>query len=953
MSKKISVILASLLICSSLMAQGLIGGVKGTVVSRAGRAPVSGAALVITKGGEKIAEAVSDGEGKFLIEGLENGMYDMTVSADDFADAHVNVTVDQGYIKDLVFVSLVPQQQINDLDDSSFMEFDMDDSGYTDTPTILFGSNDVYNDVVGYGWSNIRFKNRGYNSETQDVYLSGIKLNDAITGYSPYSLWTGLNEAMRSKESTMGVESYSLGLGGYNGVTNILANPTNIRKGWRFSVLSNSALYRLRLMGTYASGEMDNGWSYAVNVSARLGGNDWVEGVYYRSFAYYAGAEKNIGDIHRLTFMTFATPGQRGAQNASTQEVYDLMGDNMYNSNWGYQNGKVRNARVRKTFEPVTVIKYTFTPSTELEVNATALWRTGKNGYTALDWYDAQDPRPDYYRNLPSYYFLEDEDYNRSNPDKAEWATEAWKEHSKDYANYQHINWDRLYNVNYNSPDGRSKYIVEERRVDQNDINFAATVNWRQSDHFSLDGGLSYRFNSSENFKVVDDLLGGDYYLNVDQFAERDFGAEEIKIQNDLEYYLAHGEAQVLHKGDKYGYDYMAEIRNAEGWASGVYTAGRFSAKAGGSIGYNTFWREGLYQKGLFPNDSKGKSEVSSFLTYRAKLGLVYDFQGGHRISANAGYFNDAPTFNQAFVSPRTRNTIVPNLTTVKTASADVNYQYSNGGWDWRITGFYTTIMDQTDVMSFYDDSQHSFTNFAMSGIDQRHMGIEAGIRIPTPVSGFNITGVVSYGEYVYTSNPFMTQTMDNSAEIIVNNQEIPYWKSHPIYRRLSNGDYDQDGNGYIIDGEQKHYVPSTPQLAADFGLNYKTNSYWFLELHGQYFDKSYLDMNPLYRTNLACGGSDGVVTPAEVEYMASQEKFPAVFLINGSIGKSWYIDRKYQFGFSLELNNVLNNKSVKTGGYEQTRLINSVGKDRYYRFDSKYFYMQGANYMLNLYFKF
>lgn len=953
MSKKISILLASLLICSSLMAQGLIGGVKGTVVSRAGRVPVEGASLVITKGGEKIAEAVSDGAGKFLIEGLENGMYDMTVSADDFADAHVNVTVDQGFIKDLVFVSLVPQQQINDIDDSSFMEFDMDDSGYTDTPTILFGTNDVYNDVVGYGWSNIRFKNRGYNSETQDVYLSGIKLNDAITGYSPYSLWTGLNEAMRSKESTMGVEFYPLALGGYNGVTNILANPTNIRKGWRFSVLSNSALYRLRLMGTYASGEMDNGWSYAVNVSARLGGNDWVEGVYYRNFAYYVGVEKNIGDIHRFTLMSFATPGQRGAQNASTQEVYDLMGDNMYNSNWGYQNGKVRNARVRKTFEPVTVVKYTFTPSTDLEVNATALWRTGKNGYTALDWYDAQDPRPDYYRNLPSYFFMVDEDYNRSNEDKAEWATEAWKEHSKDYANYQHINWDRLYNVNYNSPDGRSKYIVEERRVDQNDINFAATANWRKSDRFTLNGGISYRFNSSENFKVVDDLLGGDYYLNVDQFAERDFGADEMKIQNDLEYYLAHGEAQVLRKGDKYGYDYMAEIRNAEGWASGVYTTGRFFVKAGGSLGYNTFWREGLYQKGLFPNESKGKSEVSSFLTYRAKLGLVYDFQGGHRLSANAGYFNDAPTFNQAFVSPRTRNTLVPNLTTVKTTSADINYQYSNGGWDWRITGFYTTIKDQTDVMSFYDDSQHSFTNFAMSGIDQRHMGIEAGIRIPTPIDGFNITGVVSYGEYIYTSNPYMTQTMDNSAEVIFDNQEIPYWKSHPIYKRLSNGEYDMDGNGYITEGEQKHYVPSTPQLAADFGLNYKTNSYWFLELHAQYFDKSYLDMNPLYRTHMAVAGPDGIEMPGEVEYMAAQEKFPAVYLINGSIGKSWYIDRKYQFGFSLELNNVLNNKNVKTGGYEQTRLINNAKKDSYLRFDSKYFYMQGANYMLNLYFKF
>ena len=47
------------------------------------------------------------------------------------------------------------------------------------------------------------------------------------------------------------------------------------------------------------------------------------------------------------------------------------------------------------------------------------------------------------------------------------------------------------------------------------------------------------------------------------------------------------------------------------------------------------------------------------------------------------------------------------------------------------------------------------------------------------------------------------------------------------------------------------------------------------------------------------------------------------------------------------------NNKWVKTGGYEQTRLIDSESAERYYRFDSKYFYMQGINYMLNLYFRF
>ena len=203
-----------------------------------------------------------------------------------------------------------------------------------------------------------------------------------------------------------------------------------------------------------------------------------------------------------------------------------------------------------------------------------------------------------------------------------------------------------------------------------------------------------------------------------------------------------------------------------------------------------------------------------------------------------------------------------------------------------------------------------------------------------------------------------MVQTIDNSAEVI-RSESVPYWKSHPVYKVASYTDegaaiYDQDAAGnYIVESEKKHYVPSTPQLASAIELNYRTNDYWFFELGGQYFAHSYLDMNPLYRTHLACGGGDGVETPAEVEYMAAQEEFNPAFVLNCSVGKSWQIQRKYYLGFSLEVNNMLNNRNIKTGGYEQTRLISSYGKDRYYRFDPKYFYMQGINYMLNLYFRF
>ena len=980
--KKLFPLLAALLISVAALAQGPTGGIKATVVSRAGRAPIADALVQVVTDGVAGLELRTDAEGRFFIP-IENGSYSLLVSAPGFLPTQVNVVVD-GYVRDLVFVTLTPVQETNDVDDDSFTEFDLQDSGYTDNPTILFGANDVYTNVAGYGFSAVRFKNRGFDTESQQVLLAGVPLNDAITGYSPYSLWTGLNEAMRSKDTTVGLEASDLHAGSYNGVTNINAMPSAVRKGWRFSVLSNSALYRLRLMGTYASGELDNGWSYAFNVSARLGGNDWIEGVYYRSFAFYGGVEKKFGDEHKLGLIAFATPGERGAQNASTQEVYDLMGDNMYNSNWGYQNGKVRNSRVRKTFEPVVALKYTYTPSSDFTAGATLLWRTGSNGYTALDWYDAMDPRPDYYRNLPSYFKVDESDYNRHNLDKSEWAEYAWTDRSGACTNYQHLNWDRLYNVNYNNPEGRSKYALEERHVDQNDINLALNTKWRASEVFTLAAGVNLKYNRTENYKAVNDLLGGKYYLNVDQFAERDFAATEALIQNDLDYYLANGEAEKISKGGKYGYDYLAQIRKGQAWANGTFTFGGFSAILSGTVGCESFWREGLVRKGLFAGlddqgreiidpksgkvltnyddkgrviSSKGLSDVSTFLTYSGKATLQYVVRGGHRFAVSGGYFSDAPTFNKAFVSARTRNTLVDNLTNKKTFSADATYQFSNNGYHLRLTGFYTTIKDQTDVMSFYDDSQQSFTNFAMTGIDQRHAGVEFGAKIPLFVQGLTLTGVLSYGEYIYTSTPHMVQTVDNSAAL-VRDEDVPYWQTSPIFKTVKMPDgsieYDEDVNGNPIEiGRQKHYVPSTPQLAAELALNYRTRSYWFFELNGQYFDKSYLSMNPLYRTHFACSGGDGIETPDEIVYMTTQEKFDPAFLVNLSIGKSWYINRKYNFGFSLEAKNLANDTWVKTGGYEQTRLIKSEGKDRYYRFDPKYFYMCGRNFMLNLYFKF
>ena len=979
MTKRLYLAIAAAFASLALFAQAPTGGVKGTVINRNGRQPVENARLVLMTGAQEVAVVTSAQDGTFMIPGVADGVYTLMIYAPEFLESQVQVTVNDGYVKNMFNLSLTGIQRVEEVDDDSFAAFDMDDSGFNDNPTILFGSNDVFNNIAGYNFSSVRFRARGYNSETQEVYLAGVKMNDAITGYGPFSLWSGLNEAMRSKETVNGNEVSEVALGGYNGVTNVFGTAGEVRKGLRGSVLTNSALYRLRVMASYATGPMDNGWAFAANVSARLGGNDWIRGVYYRSFAYYLAADKVLNDVHTLHFAFFGTPGERGAQMASTQEVYDLMYDNMYNANWGYQNGKVRNARVRKTHEPVAYVKWDFKPSDKFQGSATALFRFGKNGYTAIDWYNAQDPRPDYYRNLPSYFYSENEDLKRNNQVK---AVEAFKSWYNEDPSVVHFNWDRIYQVNQLSEGGRAKYVQEERHVDQKDLNFAFNFKYRPADWAVVTGGLNARINGTEYYKVLADLLGAQYFVDVDNFADRDFAATPYMAQNDLQYYLEHnGKSRTLVKGDKYGYDYYAHIRNYGGWVNGAFAFGNLAVNVGGKLGYQSFWRQGMLNKGLFPStsftdpltgvtvqpvtDDKGEiitsygnSKVARFMTYAGKLGINYVIGGNMRVYGNVGYFNDAPNFNQVFLSPRTRNSMLDNITTVKTFSSDVNWQYSGNGINIRLTGYYTTIKDQSKIMSAYDDVQNAFSNFALSGINQRHYGLEFGFKIPTYiVPDLSLQGVLALGSAEYTSNPTMVQTLDNGASLVSYNgndvMNVSFWKYHPVYPHDVYGKIPEGTglNDYIR--LQKHYVPSTPQTAASLGLAWNHN-YWFVDLDVEYFDRAYLDMNPLYRTDYAVMGPDYKATPEEIEYMTAQEKFPAAFLMNLSVGKSWFIQRKYQLGFSFNAKNLLNNRNIKTGGYEQTRIVdNTAGKTRYYRFDPKYFYNSGFNYMLNIYFRF
>ncbi len=369
-------------------------------------------------------------------------------------------------------------------------------------------------------------------------------------------------------------------------------------------------------------------------------------------------------------------------------------------------------------------------------------------------------------------------------------------------------------------------------------------------------------------------------------------------------------------------------MQNASGWGNLKYNTGFLEAYLSAEAGYASFYREGMYEKGLFPGDaSLGNSEVSSFLTHTVKAGALLKINAKNVLSLNLTEITDAPEFTDAFLSARSRNELVEGLTTEKTLSADLNYLFRLGGARFRLTGFYTTIADQNEVISFYDDLQGSFTNFSMTGIDQRHMGAEFGMSVPMPyINGLKLQGALSWGNYTYTSNPLVTQTVDNSGEKVLENEKVCW-------------------SGFYVEG--------TPQMAANLGFNYNPISGLYIGIDASYYDNLYLDMNPLCRAQymIDAFGDDTEGLAA----MTSQERFDNIFLLNANVSKTWYVG-KYLIGLSLDVKNLLNNKSVCTGGYEQMRIDideDDNGATTYTRFDSKYFYMYGASYYANLYVRF
>jgi hypothetical protein len=892
-------ILLSLLTCSLATAQQ--GTVKGLIKGRNSDSPIQGAVITDASGREL---GRSGADGSFTVV-MDEGKKMLFINMADYEQAIISVSVTAGKTTDTGTITL-PEltSMMMDLNTVSINEgFAEDGFGSQSIQGVLSSSADIIMSTSAYTFGPVMYRVRGYDNNYQNVSLNGFVVNDIESGAPYWSNWGGLNDVMRSSMVSSGPEPIGFLFEPVGGATRINTRASEYRSGIKAVYSLSNRTYRNRAMLTYSTGLMTNNWAVTGSYSRRWSDRGYKEGTFYDANSFFLSVEKKINDHHSLNLTALDAVYDRGVGGGATQEVYDLAGDNYYNPYWGYQDGEVRSARVRSSNKPLITLAHFWDPTDKLDIQTTAGYWFGKSGYSALNWYDVLDPRPDYYRKLPSYFY-DDSDISR--------ITEAWQTDPS----VSHIDWDHFYFANRkniftvydeggiegNTVSGnRSKYIVEDRRNDLSQFQFNTRAAWDISNNINITGGVLVDLYRGHNHNVIKDLLGGDYWLDVDQFAERDYPNDPDAYQSDL-----NNPDNTVVEGETFGNSYYAYQRGATLWGTGRYTGNRMSLYLSAHSRYTSMWREGLMRKGLFPDNSYGSSEKIDFLTWGVKAGGDYRFTGRHMIVFNTLLTTNPPLFRNSFLSPRTRNTITPELLKETIISGDISYVLRSPMIKGRLTAYYTRFMDQTEVTSFYHDEWRTLVNYAMTGIDKENYGIEAGTEVNI-TSELVVNAVASLGQYLWISNPDITITQDNNSQVL---SEEEVWIQY----------FRQSG---------------TPQTALALGVEYNSSRYWWAGITGSYYDEIYLDFNPVTRTKDESG---------YYPYWEYQKKADPGFLLDIFIGKSWRIDDIY-INVSANLSNILNNRTFVTGGYEQYR----YDPERPDLFQPRVYYYNGFNYFINL----
>jgi len=767
-------------------------------------------------------------------------------------------------------------------------------------PSLLQSGKDLFSSLTGFSFSIRRFRMKGLNNRYFSQSIQEISMNQLSDGNIPWTNWGGLNEVTANNQYATGLKDNEYQFGGLG---NSVFMQLNAGKLFPQTTVTNNLSnrnYHQRFAFTKVWAENKNGWSFAASIAFKYGLGGQFKANAFNGFSYFLSVDKSLKN-HLFSLVLLGNKQANTRTAAVSEEMIALAGTKQYQPGWGLQSNTIRNANWQFNHHPLLFLSHEYNLHEKIKQVSTLFLSVGEKYTTALDWFNSADPRPDYYRYLPSFF------------KDSIIAQNLFDQIQMNPAQLQ-INWDHLYWVNQNStPDKRARYVLEDR-VEQS-IKWAFNTRYRiqLNNRILLSFQGKYKQERYHYFKRINDLLGAAYSINWNQFAENNLPGSTA-IQNDLNH-----PNQIIKVGDTFGYHYQMDLRQFLIMSQAVVVLPRFDFNAAIEYTATQYQRNGKYRNGVFPQNSFGPSTPDYFSNFQVKMGATYKLNGRNYFYVRTAFSSKPPLVNDLYISPRINSIKQSTISNENALMAEAGYILNAPKLKVTANAFWIGIHNAMDVMSFYHDGYQNLVSYALSNLRSRMIGLELSLAYSIN-PGITFSTAMNAGKYIYVGRPNYAVWADN--EPYISEKGILYFNQFPI--------------------------TGLPQLAIYNGLSYRSSGNLFLSLSSAYMGNQWLSFNPIRRTYDA---AQQIPTTLDSRLVSQPTALPNAFILDFSAGYSCRIKKlnnghAYYVQFFLGVNNLLN-QSIVTGGFEQLRFDIQGGDLN--KFPSKYYYSIGTLYSLSV----
>ncbi len=547
----------------------------------------------------------------------------------------------------------------------------------------LRGENNAIRIVDGIHWhSNIK----SWNGDRLITGINNVFKRDEFLFNSVYSksgFWSFANISLMSSENTQ--EKKSITLSNSFSVTPQINNLKSVTAIYRTGLLSNKIKLSAAIKIEDAPlNVLPNGYKKAMHI--------------------FFSIDKKWNNQTSLGLSVFWNRSDQGRAATGTNEVILLSKQRSYSANWGWYQQKAFFPSTRQTNTPIITLRYQkkWNERNMLSINNGVVF--GKEASSNLEWTKAADPRPDYYKYLPSYFIdtaLQSQlrNWYLQHPEKLQ------------------INFDRLAAINKSSLGGRSFYFVNQENSALLMMHGSVLFSSQLKPNLSFQTGIHYAWDQIHFYNTVKDLLGGQFLYNYNGWMNDDSLA--LSFQQDV----LHPDKK-MKQGEKWGPDFLIRSFQFRPWMQVQRLGPIFETSIALGYSIDGLARIGFNQNGLFEN-SKGSTGFNVFYNTDAKAQILYKLNG--RLYFKSILFAKwmAPKYQSVFLDPEINIAASPFVAQEQQYGADFSVLYRAPNLKSSISCYQNMNFNETENRMFYHDAYALFVYGSIGNMHSVNRGIE------------------------------------------------------------------------------------------------------------------------------------------------------------------------------------------------------------------------------------